>query len=180
MKKVWLKNKGKQESPAREYLEQVKCCKDTDETWFFFALKSGEREEYKSTFRTEVKATEWAFDRINEVFEQVAKDEARKLSTVQENMIRSTDYLRRIIAPAGEQGGVTVSFLCPHCNSFPMEDNVWRVSGGKSTRIGGVRSVERSMTGSNRTDSCWCKQAKVFARLRFSERMQCLRTYAGI
>ena len=30
----------------------------------------------------------------------MAKDEARKLSTVQEIIIRSTDYLRRIIAPA--------------------------------------------------------------------------------
>ena len=83
----------------------------------FFALKSGEWEEYKNTFRNEVKVTEWAFDRIKEAFEKGAKDEARKLSTVQEIMIRSTDYLR-IIAPAGEQGGVTMSYLCPHCNSF--------------------------------------------------------------
>ena len=74
-----------------------------------FALKGGEWEEYTSTFRTEVQATEWAFDRIKEAFEHVAKDEARKLSTVQEIMIRSADYLRRIIAPAGEQGGVTMS-----------------------------------------------------------------------
>ena len=61
----------------------------------------------------------------------MAKDEARKLSTVQEIMIRSTDYLRRIIAPAGEQGGVTMSYLCPHCDSFLMEDYVWWVSGRK-------------------------------------------------
>ena len=66
---------------------------------------------------------------IKEAFEKVAKDEARKLSIVHEIMIRSTGYLRRIIAPAGEQGGVTMSYLCPQCNSFPMEDNVWWVSG---------------------------------------------------
>ena len=35
----------------------------------------------KNTFRNEVKVKEWAFDRINEAFEKVAKDEARKLST---------------------------------------------------------------------------------------------------
>ena len=52
----------------------------------FFALKSGEWEEYFHTFRNEVKVTEWAFDRIKEAFEKVAKDEARKLSTVQEIM----------------------------------------------------------------------------------------------
>ena len=91
----------------------------------FFALKSGEREQYKNTFRKEVKVSEWAFDRIKEAFEEVAKDEAKQLSTVQEIMIINTSYLRRIIAPAGEQGDVTMSYLCPHCNSFPMEDYVW-------------------------------------------------------
>ena len=32
---------------------------------------------------------------------------------VQEFMIRSTDYLRRTIAPAGGEGGVTVSYTVP-------------------------------------------------------------------
>ena len=40
------------------------------------------------------------------------------MSIVQEIMLRSTDYLRRIIAPVGGQGGVTMSYLCPNCNSF--------------------------------------------------------------
>ena len=51
----------------------------------FLALKGGDWEEYKSIFRTEVKATEWAFDRVKEAFEKVAKDEARKLGTVQKS-----------------------------------------------------------------------------------------------
>ena len=62
----------------------------------------------------------------------MAKDEARKLSTVQEIMIGSTDYLRRIIAIAGGreggQGGVAMSYLCPHYDSFPS---------------GGARSAEK-------------------------------------
>ena len=86
-------------------------------------------EEYTSIFRVEVKATDWAFDRIKEAFEQVAEDEAEKLSTVPEIMIRSTDYLRRIMAPFGEQGGVTMSCLCPNCNSFNLGDYIWWVSG---------------------------------------------------
>ena len=90
-----------------------------------------------------MKATEWAFDRIKEAFEQVAQDDARKMSIVQEIMIRSTDYLRRIIGPVGGQGGVPMSYLCPHCNSFTVEDYIWWVSGRKSTHIGGVRHVER-------------------------------------
>ena len=129
-KQSGIQGQWQQESPAREYLEQVKCCNDTDCTHRMMkhgclALKSGLWEEYKITFRNEVKVSEWAFDRIKEAFEKVAKDEARKLSTVQEIMIRSTGCLRRIIAPAGEEGGVTMSFLCPNCNSFPWEDYVW-------------------------------------------------------
>ena len=77
-------------------LEQVKCCNDTDRTHRmmkqgFLALKSGQREENKNTFRNEVKLSEWAFERIKEAFEKVEKDEARKLSTVQEIMIKSTE-----------------------------------------------------------------------------------------
>ena len=65
----------------------------------------------------------------------MAKDEARKLSTVQEIMLRSTDHLRRIIAPAGGQGGATMSYLCPHCDSFPLEDYVCWVSEGKTYEL---------------------------------------------
>ena len=97
----------------------------------FTALKGGDWEEYKNTFRKEVKATEWAFDRIKEAIEQVAQDEARKMSIVQEIMFKSTDYLRRIVAPVGGQGGGTMSYLCPQCNSFLMEDYIWWVPGRK-------------------------------------------------
>ena len=88
-------------------------------------MKGGDWEEYTNIFRVQAKATGWAFDRIQEAFEKVGNDEARKLSTVQKVMSRSTDYLRRMIDPAGGQGSVTMSYLCPHCNSFPLEDYVW-------------------------------------------------------
>ena len=48
---------------------------------------------------------------------------------VQESVIRSVDYLRRIVASVGGRGGVTMSYLCPNCNSFPLEDYIWWVSG---------------------------------------------------
>ena len=68
------------ESPAEEYLEQVKCCNDTDcrhkmMKQGFVALKSGDWEEYKNSFRKEVKVMEWAFHRIKEALDQRAKDE---------------------------------------------------------------------------------------------------------
>ena len=46
-----------------------------------------------------------------------------------------------------------MSYLCPHCNSFPMEDYVWWVSGRKSIQIGGARSVEKNMIGSNQAEA---------------------------
>ena len=58
-----------------------------------------------------MKASGWAFDRIKEAFELVAQAETEKMSIVQEIKLRSTDYLRRIIAPVGGQGGVTMSYL---------------------------------------------------------------------
>ena len=73
-----IQGQRQHKSPAREYLEQVKCCNDTDcnsrmMKQAFLALKGGDWEEYKNIFGTEVKATEWAFDRIKEAFEKVAK-----------------------------------------------------------------------------------------------------------
>ena len=110
----------------------------------FIALKSGDWEEHKSIFTVEVKATEWAFDRIKEAFEQVAQDEPEKLGFVQEIMIRSTDHLRRIIAPAGGQGGVTRSYWCPHCNSF-LFGRLHLVGLGKNAYILVVRNLWREV-----------------------------------
>ena len=57
------------------------------------------------------------------------------MSIMHKIMLRSTDYLRRIISPVGGQGGVTMSFLCPNCNSFLLEDYVWWVSGRKNHKV---------------------------------------------
>ena len=135
----------------------------------------------QNTFRNEVKVTGWASERTKEAFEKVAKDEARKLSIIQENMIRSTDYLRHIIAPVGGQGGVTMSYLCPHCNSFPIEDYVWWVSEGeKHTTNWWCTIFGKKTTGSNQTGSWWCNQAKVLTRPRSLKCMQYLRECAEV
>ena len=139
-------------------------------------LKYGTWEEYKETVRRKMTASEWAFDRIKEAFDLVAKDEAEKMSIVQEIMFKSTDCLRRIIALVGGQGGVAMSYLCPNCNSFPLEDYVWWVSGEKRPQSGGAQFVENSTTGGNGT-GCWsCKLEKVLSRPRCSKRMRYLST----
>ena len=92
------------------------------------ALKSGEWEEYKNTFMKEVRVLEWAFDRIKEVLEKVANEGSKKT----EHRPRNHDKKHRLPAThhraSGRHGGVTMSYLCPHCDSFPLEDNVWCVS----------------------------------------------------
>ena len=125
----------------------------------------GDWGEYKSIFRFEVQATESAFDRIKEAFEQVAQDEAEQLSIVQEIVIRSTS----------RRHDVTV---CQHCNSF-----FWKTTSGgsleeKGATIGGARSVEKNTIGSNRTGFWSYKQVIVLIRQRFSKHMQYLRAFA--
>ena len=43
-------------------------------------------------------------------------------------LLKSTDFLRRIIVLVEGQGGVTLSYVCPHCHRVPIEDYIWFVS----------------------------------------------------
>ena len=86
-------------------------------------------------------------------------------------MFKSTGYLRRIIAPVGGQGGVTMSYLCPTCNSFPLEED---------RKVVVRKFVEKGMTGDNQS-GCWsCKQGKALSRQRSSKRMRHLKACAQI
>ena len=131
----------------------------------------------KNTFRKEVKATEWAFDRIKEAFGKVSQDEARKMSIVQEIMIGSTDYLRRIIVPVGGRGGVTP---VPALQQLPLGRLHLVGLREKSTQLGGVRYVERNTIGSNRTGFWSYKQVTVLRRPRYTKHMQYIRAFAQI
>ena len=59
-------------------------------------------------------------------------DDIGCLSIAQETIRTSTDILRRIIAPVDGTGGVTLSYVCPHCSCFPLDDYIWWVSTGDS------------------------------------------------
>ena len=60
-KQEGIQGQRQQESPAKEFLEQVKSSADTDCTP---KMRCGYWEEYKIFFSLEVSATEWAFERI--------------------------------------------------------------------------------------------------------------------
>ena len=145
----------------------------------FFALTGGDWEEHKCTSRNEVKATEWAFDRIKEAFDKVAKEEARKLSTVQEIMIRSTDYLQRIIAPAGEQGGVIMSYLFQHCKSFRWKTAFGGSQGERAYNLV-VCDLWRKYDWKQPNRLLVVQTGESVDQARSSKRMQYARAYAGI
>ena len=129
-----------QESPAREVLEQVKKSADANcgprmMRRGYLAMKNGSWEHFKERYRKEGKSSEWTLDRIREAYEKVAKDEIGRFGIVQEIVRKSKDFLRRIIAPVDGIGGVTLSYVCPHCNCFPSEDFIWWVSTGQRDGI---------------------------------------------
>ena len=85
-------------------------------------------------------------------------------------MIRSTDYLRRIIAPVlGDKDEVTMVVFVSELQQFPS----WKTTSGwslgdKGATIGGARSVERSTIGSNQTSFWSNKQVTVSIKPRSS------------
>ena len=58
----------------------------------------------------------------------VRQDDDQRKSMVLQNLQKSTDFLRRITMPVQRQGGVTLSYVSPHCHRFPLEDYIWLVS----------------------------------------------------
>ena len=54
--------------------------------------------------------------KVKESHCQARHEDDQRKSIVQQVMQKSTDFLRRIIVPVEEQGGVTLSYACPHCH----------------------------------------------------------------
>ena len=72
---------------------------------------------------------------------------------------RSTDVLRRITAPVGGMGGVTLSCVCPHCKQFSFgglhlvgyRRGHLQQQLEKRTAVGGARCVEANTNGEHPT-----------------------------
>ena len=124
-KQEGMQGQWQQESLVREVLEQVKKSADADcapqmMRRGYLAMKNGSWEDFGERDREEEKLSEWTLERTREAYEKVAKDEIGRLGIVQEILRKRTDLLRRIIAPVDGMGGVTLSYVCSHCNSFPF------------------------------------------------------------
>ena len=168
-KQAGIHGQWQQDSPAKEYLDQVKCCDDTD---------CNEPMMKKSLEK--MKASERAFDRIKKTFELAAQDGAEKMSIVHEIMLRSTDYLRRIITPIRRTRRSHDVLLVPALQQFPLGRlrlvGLW----GRNPQSGGTQIVERNTIGSNRTGFWSYKQGTVLSRPMSSRRMRYLKACAQI
>ena len=111
----------------------------------------------------------------------MAKDDIGRLGIAQEILRKSTDLLRRIIAPVDGTGGVTLSCVCPQCKSFSLDEYIWCVSTGhgdsnnkerSSIATGGVRLVEANTNGEHPTGYWWCSSLPMPMKRRSSKRTQ--------
>ena len=96
----------------------------------YFAEKAGSWEGFKEAFRDQDEISEWALARVEEASDKVASDDVGRLSIAQDILRKSTDFLKRITAPASGVGSVTLSHVCPYCNCLPLEDYTRSVSSG--------------------------------------------------
>ena len=103
--------------------------------------------------------------KIQECYREVSQEDDPRKSIVQQTLKKSTGFLRRIIAPIGRKGGVTLSYVCLHCHRYPLEDYIWWVSTrhGSSSAIGGPRRAAANMTGGTLTESWFYRTARTVA-----------------
>ena len=120
--------------PFKEVLEQLQKHSDTSCSAYmtrraYYAGRSGSREGFKEAFRDTGEISEWAFAGVKAAFDKVASEDVGRLIIAQDILRKSTDVLGRIVARASGVGDVTLSYVFPYCNCFPLEDCTWSSSG---------------------------------------------------
>ena len=174
-----------QESLFKEVLEQIERSADTDcgpQTLrcAHIAMKLGNWKSFKEECRKEGKLCEWTFERSREAYEKVAMDDIGRLDIAQDILRKSTDFLRRIIAPVDGMGGVSLSYVCPHCNCFPLDDYSCGCRRGtetattekRSIATGGARLAEANTNGEPHTGYWWHRSVSTPMMRRCSKRTQ--------
>ena len=96
----------------------------------YCARWSGDWENYLEEFLGNGKIGVWASVKVRDCISEVEQEDEGWLSIAQAILRKSTDFLRRIIAPVDGMGGVTLSYVCPHCHCFPLDGHIWSVSSG--------------------------------------------------
>ena len=86
------------------------------------AVKSGDWANFWEEFLGKGKLSRWAGAKVRECHSEVEQEDRGRLLVAQDISRQNTDFSRRIIVPVEEQGGVTLSYVCPHCHCCPLED----------------------------------------------------------
>ena len=86
---------------------------------------SGDWANYLEHFLGNGTLSVWLSANVRECKNEAEQEDEGRQSIAQDILRKGTDFLRRIIVAEG-QGGVTLSYVCPHCH--PLEDYIWWVS----------------------------------------------------
>ena len=98
----------------------------------------------------------------------VRQEGDERKSIVQQILHKSTDFLRRIVEPVGGLGGRTLSYVCPHCHRFQVEDYIWWVSTmhGKKQSDWWCAACRGTEIGGTRTESLLYRTSRIAASQR--------------
>ena len=146
-------------------------------------LKAGQAGDWAELSKSD-RLNAWTGTMLRECHSEVEQDDEEWKSIVQQFLHMSTDFLRRIIVPVDGQGGVTPSYVCPHCHRYP-HDCIWWVSSGRcprrtrSSATGGVLHVAASTAGEIRTECRLDRIVRAAVKHMFFERMLRLMEYAA-
>ena len=80
-------------------------------------MKAGEENDWPELLKSR-DLNAWTREKIQECHRDVRQEDDQQQSIVQQILQKSSDVPRRIIAPVGPQGGITPSYVCPHCHRF--------------------------------------------------------------
>ena len=81
------------------------------------AFKAGTAGDWADAMNSD-RLNAWTSAKLRECYSEVESEDE------QLDLQKSTDFLKRIIVPVEGQGGVTLSYVCPHCHCHPLEDYI--------------------------------------------------------
>ena len=83
-------------------------------------MEAGTEDDWSELFKNEGFIA-WTRVKMQECFCQVRQEDDERKSIAQQILQKGTDFQRWIFAPVGGWGGVTLSYVCPHCQRVLIE-----------------------------------------------------------
>ena len=117
-----------EDSPHKEEMASLRGCKNLSVPGMMVrkAIRPGLDDDRSEVMRSEELNT-GRMAKLMESYHQAKQKDAQREQCAA-GVAVTTDFLRRIIAPVRGQGGVALSYVCPHFHCLPLEDFIWCVS----------------------------------------------------